>query len=1122
MKKDFLYNIALCLHGVTNNPAEVGAYVALVSDVKAQVSYLQQLGYTFVNGKQYKNWLDGEWEPETPIVCLMWDDARGNIDLIIPWFIENKIACCIPIISRRQRKYQAEEGFCSWAQMRDWIKAGEGRIDAMSHTHDIHHTALRSSNNTAWNVENQPVLENPCWLDKGDYVYIQDPAKEPWYWSQHWTETAFAIPIWGVDQYTQSELITTSFVITPKVDEPMVKIIRFWSSLTQPYGSGYDVPIKITVTQKVQNPKFPNDPTKLITKNKVVYQGTIVPTQFQYHRQWGEREWVSIVLNTPFGIKKGNPVTITFETLAGANGDPLMTCFCLPTYNAAPADQAGYNDRAFYAVTSAQGLRPAGTAGYPERSWQYIDFPAGDRWPVVPIMILANGDVGAHATQEQYNEYIRDDLEKSQFALQNYLMAEWREVKAWEGFWDNWNPNYTGNFQQNQQIWDQNTGFQCVGWAFPKQVHAIMPVRPEIGGIVDCIRFDIGARIPVEKANWDDAWEDAQLRNMNIIFDIQVSDDRINWKTVGRSATWIVYNGRAADIEPTMFEANKVTYVRLYCVNRGVMINLPERNCVAIVTAVHLLFKDQVVQPRNESLCYPFGAYQNNWMHDDFPEIHGAPYHPEHIDVSNYLTDVLKDVGITTAYTIWALRNVRHNSNDIGYSQRVTEYARGRYMLTGVTPLPDTLNLLAAYSGALFPDTKHMGERWQVSLEGDLLGHGTLKRRVNTIDFFAFDAWAFSGDDSCSIVKTSSPINDGTYFPGWDGWGAGTFADEKTWLKERGALTSIIINNNLGTGSPDSVAGKHVLDNADAYIANIVHDVKAAGWDGVTCNIEGVDVTMNGGADWVYRERAVEFYKKLGRACHEAGLILHCTAPAITGNKGYDYPSWAYWCDHKEIIKYVDGMKIMSYTESAEFSEPRPAAWDAASLFHYSTSHADDEPKSFWQCVTEHLLVMIDEPYRRRIFMGGRAFGHKWYPNWRKGNIPDELLNDPWFDENDPWWKYSNNFWWLKESQNTYMSYLDIISSCCSEGVPITQDLSQDKTELTVYFPNEDSYIWAGSPLTGKRSVTTAIENNFGGVGIWKIDDGDIEEYYPKTKMFSKAEPFYSKDADWTEQFKKE
>lgn len=1108
MPKDHLYNIALCLHGVTNNPAEVGAYVALVSDVKAQVTYLKSLGYTFVTGKQYKAWLDREWTPPTPIVCLMWDDARGGIELIIPWFIENKIACCIPIITRRQRKHQAEEGFCSWAQMRDWIKASDGLIDVMTHTHDIHHTGLRAPDNTAWNVENQPVLENPCWIDKGDYVYIQDWEKEPWYWSQHWTETAFAIPIWGVDQYTQSELITTSFTITPKVDEPVVKIIRFWSSLTQPYGSGYDVPIKIKVKQKLANGT---------TQTLVVYQGTIVPTQFRYHRQWGEREWISIVLNRSFSITKGNPVTITFETLAGEHGDALMTCFCLPVYHEAPAAQAAFNDKNFYAVTTAQGLRPAGTEGYPERSWQYIDFPAGDKWCVVPIMILANGDVGAHATQEQYDAYITDDLNKSQYALQHYLMAEWREIVAWEGFWDNWNPDYTGNFQENQQIWDATTGYQCVGWAYPKQVHAIMPTVLNETAIVDCIKFSIGARIPVEDSNWDDSWEDAQLRNLNIIFDIQVSDDRINWKTVGRSATWIVYNGRAADIEPTVWEANTVKYVRLFCVNRGVLLDMPERYTVATVQAVTLLVKDQLVQPKTESLCYPFGAYQNNWMHDDFPDIYGKPYHPEHIDVSNYLHDILQSVGITTAYTIWAVRNVLHNSNDIGYSQRVTEYARGRFMLTGVTPLPDSLNLLAAYSGALFPDTHHAGERWQVSLEGDLLGHGTLKRRVDTIDFFAFDAWAFSGDDSCSIVKTSSPINDGSYFAGWDGWGAGTFADEKTWLQERGALALIIINNNLGTGSPDSVAGKHVLDNADAYVANIVRDVKERGWDGVTCNIEGVDVTANNGEDIVYRDRATEFYKKLGRACHEAGLILHCTAPAVTGLAGYDYPSWAGWCDHAEIIKYVDGMKIMSYTESAEWSQPRPAAWDAASLYHYSTSHADNEPRSFWQCVTDFLLATIPEIYKRRIMMGGRAFGHKWYPNWLNGNIPDELLNDPWFDENDPWWKYSSNFWWLKQEQNTYMSYGDIIAGCCTDGVPILQDLSQDLTELTVYNPVEDSYIWAGSPLTGKRSQQTAVNNGFGGVGIWKIDDGDIEEYYPRTKMFSKAVNFLTLDGEWTE-----
>lgn len=1091
--KDKLYNIALCLHGVTNDPNEVGPYSARVSDVKAQVNYLRSLGYKFVNGKQYKQWLDKEWFPTEPIVCLMWDDARGNIELIIPWFIAEKIPCCIPIITRRQRKYHPEDGFCSWAQMRDWVIASEGRIDIMSHTHDIHHLSIQASENNALTATNDPIFEGPCWVDNGDYLFIQNPAtNQDWYWSQKWIEAAFAIPIWGVDQYTGTDWITTSFTVTPKVTNGAIKVIRFWASLTVPSGSGYAIPVRIKAG------------------TTVIFNGTITPTDYGKRQQWQEREWVSINLTKSFKITAGKKIKLTFETMMGQAGQPMMTCCCLPVYHEAPTNAAGFNDAAFFAETTAKGFRPAGSEGAPDRTWQYMDFPPNDKWPVVPIMILGDG-TGAPVSQAVFKDYLGKDIAASQNALKNYLMAEWTEVLGWEGLWDNWNYDWEKNFALDQQVWDADTGLQLVGWSKPKTVSAILPAVATTTMVVECLRFDFGAKIPVEAADWDTAWEDAQLRNYSIIFDILVSDDKLTWTKVGETATWIIFNGRPCDIEPTTWSAGVVKYIKLKPINRGTTrADLPEQHTVTTVSAVYLMEKNKLVSAPTDSLCYPFGAYQSSWMHDDFPELYGPADFPEHKDVSNTIREVLHENGITTAYTIEALRNIIHNGSDIGYDSRTTNLSRGRYMVTGDTPLADTLNLLAAYSGALFPDTHHMGERWQVSLEGDLLGHGTLKRRVNTIDYFAFDAWAFSGDNTFSIVKTSSPVNDGTAFN--DDGKLITYADEKTWLQERGALALIIINNNLGTGSPDSVAGKHVLDNADAYIANIVNDCLTLGWDGVTCNIEGVDVTVNNGADIIYRDRATNFYKKLGRACHANGLILHMTAPAVTGHLPYDFPSWAGWCDHAAIVPYVDGMKIMSYTESAEWSQPRPAAWDVAPMDYYNRT-GDTDPRSFWQAVTEYCVKTIPKQFKRRILMGGRAFGHIWYPNWKTGEaVPEEIANAEGFDPTDLWWKYTDEFSHLKRGgENGYMNYTQLIAEACTAGVPIQQNLAIDTTELTIFFPTTEAVIWCGSPLTGARSQKTAVNNGFGGVGIWKIDDGDVQEYFPEFKQFSQGLPFYRK-----------
>lgn len=1105
MANQKLANICICVHGVTTRPEDRSTYVAYIDDLKAQVLHLQNLGYEFVNGAQYRSWIMGEWEPENPICCLMWDDARGNADaeanadmtatdgiqLIMPWLIRNKIPCNIPIITRRQRKYQPEQGFVSWKMMKSWIVESEGRIDVMTHTHNIHHLAVISTDGTAYSADANPIFENPCWLDNGDYLFIRKP-NDPWYWDQKWTETAFAIPLWGVDQYDGVTLCKTTFHITPKATF-LTKILRFWTSLTHPSGSGYDVPLIIRAN------------------GVVVFDGIVKPKQYETRDQWVEREYMSITLTTPFQAIAGVPVDLEFETMAGEEGSPLMSVYCLPVYHDEVDYAPGLTDVNFHATTNVQGWRPAGSQGEPNRTWQYIDWPGGDTWPIVPMMVLADG-TGRNATDAEYREYITKDLQATQYALENYLMSDWTEYIAWEGNWES-NPNFELPFsKENTQLFMPETGFQLIGWFQDFNVYPTFPTVVPDTVVVEGMKVWLGDVIPVNTPGpeWDAEWADHQLRNYNIIFDVQVSSDQVNWTSIGRAATWIAFRGQVFDIEPTVWNANEIKYVRIYPVNRGVTLDIPEKECVYSIMRVMLMVKDQYKAEPTKSLCYPFGAYQNNY-------VDAVPVRPEWHDASRNIHAAFNDVGIDLAYTIQVLRNYLHNGDDIGYGLRLSNFVRGRLMLLGDTPLQDTLNLLDAYSGALFKDTQHNGTKWQVSLEGDLLGHGTVHRRIGTVDYYAFDAWAFSGTEPIRIVKTSAPVNDGSTFPGFgdDGFGAGTYADEKSFIQARGGKALIIINNNLGTGSPDSEAGKHIFDNADAYIAVMVQDAVAGGWDGITCNIEGVAISGNGGADIKYRQLAVDFYRKLHKACHAAGLILHCTAPAATGNPNYDWEDWAGWCDHAEIVKYVDGMKLMSYTESFEWTMPRPAAWDVLPVMYFEDPAKPQDPRSFWQCVVEYARKTIPAPYKKRILMGARAFGHMWYPNWRGATPPSDIqavinaANAAGEYHPMSFWKYTDDarVSMYKEGSNGYISYPEFINYCGTYALKVQQDLSQDTTEMYLYSERTEVMAWCGTPLTGARSAKVALDEGFGGVGIWKIDDGDIEEYYPEFKQFARSSP---------------
>jgi len=197
------------------------------------------------------------------------------------------------------------------------------------------------------------------------------------------------------------------------------------------------------------------------------------------------------------------------------------------------------------------------------------------------------------------------------------------------------------------------------------------------------------------------------------------------------------------------------------------------------------------------------------------------------------------------------------------------------------------------------------------------------------------------------------------------------------------------------------------------------------------------------------RAAATSFYEQLARALHAAGKLLHATVPAATGTD-YDADWWTGWCDHFALARVCDAIKVMSYTETGPGTDPGPAA-----------------PQAFWDAVYTRLRAVIAEPWWPRVLCGCRAFGHVWD---------------------------------LAGGTTEYATYHQAIA----QGLEFGKRIDQRDTELG--WGTDTVQAWCGTPATVDRAQREALRHGFGGVGLWKLDDGDIEEFIPAVRQLGRAE----------------
>jgi hypothetical protein len=186
--------------------------------------------------------------------------------------------------------------------------------------------------------------------------------------------------------------------------------------------------------------------------------------------------------------------------------------------------------------------------------------------------------------------------------------------------------------------------------------------------------------------------------------------------------------------------------------------------------------------------------------------------------------------------------------------------------------------------------------------------------------------------------------------------------------------------------------------------------------------------------------QATAFIKSVSSYMRQFRKMTHMTAPGKTGTS-YDYPPWTDWCDHGELLKYVDAMKLMTYTESGTFSLPAPHA-----------------PQWFWDSVYRYMIYNTHYLFRKKILCGANMFGTVWD----------------------------------KDGNGDYTSFWDALAAGYMRGALITVE------DAEAYWNAYGYTGWSGCGTTQMRAVKESLKRRFHGVGIWKADDGDVTNFFPE------------------------
>lgn len=1108
-----LSNIVLCYHGCVLARADALIFREHVEDIKVQVIDLLQSGYRFVSPSEYDNWYEGAPGYEGPLAVIHLDDGLDSIIPICEWFIDRQLPFGIAVISSRNQKYNPQQGFLRWDTIRRWVDSGYCEI--LRHTHNIHNLTIVDVDGSA-----APVLEGPCWIDDPADIVYKKPGDSRWYWDFGIIDKiTWGFPLLGSDPYSDyTDLITADvyFVATTTMD---VTIMRFWAALHRPAGAGYACTVEI------------------IADGVSLGDHVITPTNYDTRTQWVEREFYTVHLNASFGITSGTAHHLQFVTHTAGRG-----CFML--YVLPEPDHPG-----FYCVTSCQSLTPG------KKGPTYADFPAGRPWPGRAGLILASG-TGRQASIAEYQAYIQADIDAQSQAIENWLRADWYQTtppinpmrKQWSLMpiagcyadggtvttvlsWRAANP--TGHTPDGATMLLEALTFRMSG-------PVTIPGSRVSLRYAALVKIDIGGSPngPWTKiADWVPGWSYYHWEVIDVD-STEVTIGATYWfrfTTLNRS-----YNADYPVVEHPD-DPNRVTQGT----NSGVIAIYMDSPVTRIAKSPTKMNGDLVLA--NELQLYtidgqdPAGWYPSFWgyypgfsslmkmkvsgwntSYDAWAQTPGGnnTLFSNRDSMDTFSLNLMMD-GLIYAdpYPAYRYRSIvyaknamygsesatlcfgnkgnllfagliaRRNPAAIIYDQMIYPFGSFNAESSPTAEIKPVLGLSSELLGlfdaagirsgyTIWPSRNDLPDRFREPFcrstqhtKSRLLAYGDVTQAATRSEIAHYTGlrWADAAHGGIKWQIAIEPDANGNatarhchaaldtvafdaYFfrrpddDHVDGWilaGAindgGTYdsivyADDKSFLQAHGVHCSLIISNYDDVlGDISADIATYVVNNSATFIPLITG--LAADWDGITCNLEGIPATD--------RDAATMFFQELGRAMRDIGKQLHITAPART-NTDYDIGSewWWGWCDHAAIIGYVDRMKIMTYTETGPGTPPGPHA-----------------PDWFIRSTYDYIRAVIPPEHRKRILVGVNCFGHIW-----------------------------------QDSAGTVVDY-GSSHACMAAAIQRGAEIKFDDGEA--HFKYGDIESWWGSPATINRAVDTAIKYGFGGVGVWKGDDGDIDEHYP-------------------------
>jgi hypothetical protein len=634
--KTKLNNIALCYHGITTKESEKSQYVTYFEDFKGQLNYIKSKGYTFVFPSQYNDCYTKKYSPCTPIATIMFDDARDSVTIATDWLIENKIPFSIAVIGRRLRTIEAEDGYLNWSILNRIVNTGYCEI--MSHSYNMHNFGLYYDNNQ---VVSAPILEGPCYLDNGDFLYINEDDNR-WYWDMSLVDdVSWPFPLFGTD-VTTGKLISSTIEFKAKKNITANKL-RVWTCLHLPNGSGYDVDVRIDIN------------------GTVVADTTLNVIEYKKHSQWPEREFVTLEFDKSYAIEENKTYSITFTTQN--TGDSAFIIYSIPDFSGD-----------FQLYTSCEGMI----------------YGARDKWPAKACLIVA-GDNGEQVSDKMFEQYVFDDLNMNNIVINKYLSATWTAHTT--GFTENENlecvvlgGTYSdGSLGDTDFKYIPDTSFTCEVLRFMSASH----LGEWYPLIIDIFIND--TKIASFSPDWTDwSWQTVNIEPYEFI---QGHDYNVTFKTINKSSsgsgllristdqqdlpwpTWDPEDGswiKPSDslfLHDVRYKVNTMEGTDVF--PDGININNPEYSWVntAPFTGpgkpfLEFLSYNTGVYMKPKQLCYPFGSY---YAENDKE------------DINPVLKNVLKSIGIETGFSVWYEDIGITQDNPIGYN----EYIIPRYLVEG-------------------------------------------------------------------------------------------------------------------------------------------------------------------------------------------------------------------------------------------------------------------------------------------------------------------------------------------------------------------------------------------------------------------------------------------------------